>query len=198
MTGPTVLSARSRSAVAWKNGGGITREVAAYPPGSDMESFLWRLSIAEVNQPGPFSRYDGVDRTLAVLRGKLELLFGAGSASAILDADAEPLPFSGDEPVFGVPLGGPVMDLNAMVRRGRFHAATRAAQAGDRLGAPGSTTIFVALQPVIMACLGRDWSLSPLDAFSFAGDEARVAQSGGEGTAGYVVDFATVGARMQE
>ncbi|MDB5497193.1 MAG: HutD, partial [Phenylobacterium sp.] len=30
-----VLAAADRQAVPWKNGGGVTREIAAYPTGSD-------------------------------------------------------------------------------------------------------------------------------------------------------------------
>ena len=37
----------------WRNGGGVTREVAVDGPGA--QDFEWRISIADVNEPGPFS-----------------------------------------------------------------------------------------------------------------------------------------------
>lgn len=32
--------------------------------------FIWRISMARVEQPGPFSAFPGVDRVLAVLEGE--------------------------------------------------------------------------------------------------------------------------------
>ena len=50
----------------WKNGGGTTRELIAWP---DAEHWVWRMSVAEVAQSGPFSRFEGVQRWFAVLGG---------------------------------------------------------------------------------------------------------------------------------
>ena len=57
-------------ATPWKNGGGVTRQIAIDPPGSGLDDFGWRLSTAEVAQDGPFSRFDGVDRQLHILAGE--------------------------------------------------------------------------------------------------------------------------------
>lgn len=110
-----VLPAADRVAVPWKNGGGITREVAVWPPGADFETFHWRVSMAEVREAGPFSMFPGVDRTLAVLRGRLRLtlkdeIVELGSGDA-------PYSFPGDVPCHGQPMEGPVTDLNVMTRR---------------------------------------------------------------------------------
>ena len=51
----------------WRNGGGVTRELAAWPAGS--ADWTWRISVAEVATSGPFSRFDGVQRWFAVLGG---------------------------------------------------------------------------------------------------------------------------------
>jgi hypothetical protein len=50
----------------WKNGGGTTRELLAWPrpPAGGCE-----LSVAEVAADGPFSRFEGVQRWFAVLQG---------------------------------------------------------------------------------------------------------------------------------
>ena len=41
----------------WRNGGGVTRELAAL--GGAGGDLLWRLSIATVNADGPFSTFNG-------------------------------------------------------------------------------------------------------------------------------------------
>lgn len=51
--------------VPWRNGRGTTREVH--------RDDRWRLSIATIGGPGPFSVFPGVDRTFVVARGRLDL-----------------------------------------------------------------------------------------------------------------------------
>ena len=34
----------------WKNGGGVTREIAAYPHGAGFDTFIWRVSLADVTR----------------------------------------------------------------------------------------------------------------------------------------------------
>ena len=104
----------------WKNGGGVTREVAVSPPGAGMNDFVWRVSLAEVTEPGSFSRFDGVKRHLTVLRGRLRLDFVDRSHEL---GPLDSLEFDGDVPVFGTPLE-PVLDLNVMPR-GSVSAAVR-------------------------------------------------------------------------
>ena len=55
--------------VPWKNGGGVTREIVCYPAGADIQSFEWRMSIAEVARDGPFSDFSGIDRVITLLSG---------------------------------------------------------------------------------------------------------------------------------
>ncbi|MCZ8375682.1 MAG: HutD family protein [Beijerinckiaceae bacterium] len=101
----------------WKNGGGETIEILAYPDGADLASFDWRISMARVASDGPFSRFDGIDRTLSVLEGgRLVLDFGTGRT--VLDPLAAPFPFAGDAAVSGAVPDGPILDLNVMTRRG--------------------------------------------------------------------------------
>lgn len=89
--------------------------IAAGPEGADIAGFDWRLSMAEVSAAGPFSRFPGVDRSLAVLAG--ELLLDICGDMLRLGPDSAPAGFPGDVPVVGRPVGGTVIDLNLMVRR---------------------------------------------------------------------------------
>jgi environmental stress-induced protein Ves len=116
-----LLRAAHRAAIAWKNGGGMTREVAAYPPGAGMDDFGWRVSIADVAASGVFSCFEGVDRILTILEGRLSLRFAKEERVVTLGA-GQPFAFPGDDPVDGAPVGGPVRDLNVMVRRGAWRA----------------------------------------------------------------------------
>lgn len=137
-----VIRARDCPPVAWKNGGGTTQEIAVFPPGADMDGFLWRLSMARVKVAGAFSTFAGIDRTLAVLEGRL--LLDGGDWQADLTPGSAPLPFAGDQPVTGQPVGGSVLDLNAMARRGRYAIAMDRLEKGDTAQAGA---FVIALEP---------------------------------------------------
>lgn len=139
-----IMRAADCPEVPWKNGGGTTREIAVFPPGAGMEDFLWRLSMAKVEVTAPFSSFPGIDRTLAVISGTLQL---AGPAvDVVLDAGSPPFPFNGGSAVAGGPLDGPVLDFNAMARRQRFSCVMRRLEAGDTADCAG-TAFLLALEP---------------------------------------------------
>lgn len=102
---------------AWKNGGGVTREVAASPEGSDMADFDWRVSIADVESAGPFSRFPGVDRVITLLEGGSMILESEGEDTLL--ATHVPHLFPGEASVACRLPDGPTRDLNLMTRRGR-------------------------------------------------------------------------------
>lgn len=100
----------------WKNGGGITRQLLAVPAHAGIDDFLLRLSVAEVDSDGPFSRFDGIDRSLAIVAGAgLQLLDEHGGQ--VLNRDSEPLAFAGEQAISSRRLDGAVRDVNIMTRR---------------------------------------------------------------------------------
>jgi len=101
---------------AWKNGGGRTTELAVHPAAADFAHFAWRASVADVAKDGPFSVFDGIDRTLVLLRGAGVRLTAEG-ASLEIRAPFEPVTFSGDVAYECGLYDGPVQDFNLMVRR---------------------------------------------------------------------------------
>ena len=117
-----ILRSHDRRATPWKNGGGATREIAAYPPGAGLDDFDWRVSMATVSVGGPFSLFPGVDRILMVLEGRLTLRFADGS-TLDLSPDSPAARFLGDVAVVADTPARPVTDLNVMTRRGRFRVA---------------------------------------------------------------------------
>ncbi len=130
----------------WKNGGGVTREIVA---ALDADGELaWRVSIATIDRPGPFSRLARIDRTIAVLDGAGIVLSGPDGEVQLTPGDL-PYRFAGETEIAAALLAGPTRDLNAMTRRGRFrHRMTRLDMAaGDTLGAETEHCVLVLAAP---------------------------------------------------
>ncbi len=119
MTLHRLLTPADYRRMPWKNGGGMTTEIAAWPAGAAPDAFDWRVSIADVANDGPFSRFAGFDRTIVLMAGGGMQLAGEGRV-AMLTEPFEPYAFSGDDRVDCTLLGGPVCDFNLIVRRGRL------------------------------------------------------------------------------
>ena len=164
-----ILRAAERRSVPWKNGGGLTREVAAHPAGSDLDNFDWRVSVAEVRRGGAFSCFAGVERHMAVIAGCLELSI-SGRDAVRLSVEAPPLSFPGEVPVYAEPGAEPATDLNVMTRRGRFVATMTRCSAAvvTEVGLEADTTLLLALAQLTLRVPGVDAQLSALDAARFS------------------------------
>ncbi len=107
----------------WKNGGGTTRDIVVSPPGASLDDFDWRLSLAQVDRDGPFSRFDNVDRTLVLLDGAMALHERDARIDLVRN---EPFAFAGERAIEAKVGTGSTLDFNVMTRRGRArHAARR-------------------------------------------------------------------------
>ncbi|MGW4568545.1 HutD/Ves family protein [Streptomyces sp. NPDC004561] len=149
-----VLRAQERTPAPWKNGGGVTSEVAAHPEGAGTGDFVWRVSIADVAKSGPFSVFEGVDRIITVVDGPGMSLTVDG-VPHVMAAPFEPFTFSGDSDTKCELLGGPIVDFNVMVRRA--DAAARVRIVRDRVAVrpeAGTRVLAVVLQG--SAALGRE------------------------------------------
>jgi environmental stress-induced protein Ves len=100
--------------VPWRNGGGVTRELAV---SSTHGEWHWRMSVAEVDASGPFSRFDGTDRWFAVLEGEGVQLDVQGEAHCITRNSA-PFYFDGGATTHCTLVDGRTQDFNLIVRRG--------------------------------------------------------------------------------
>ena len=160
-----VLRAADRIATPWKNGGGVTREVVAFPPGAAMDAFEWRISLAEIAADGPFSVFPGVDRVLTVIEGQ-GLMLDVGGRLLVLDAASPPLDFAGDAKVSARLTDGPIRDLNLMVRRGVWRARTRrlTVAGAAEVAAKGAATLVLVLDALRIARPGGVIDLAPMDA----------------------------------
>ena len=91
----------------WKNGGGETTEIIAFPEGSGLDEFDWRISMARVAADGPFSVFPGIDRTLCLIEGEGLALTMAGKPEVLLTHASPPFAFPGDVPVASRLVEGP-------------------------------------------------------------------------------------------
>ncbi len=115
MSGVRVMRCAEHRRMRWANGGGWTTEVVAWP---DPEAWVWRLSLADVATDGPFSRFPGIDRTIALIGGAGFALTIDGRPEHVIDRPLRPFHFDGGAVTSCRLLDGPVQDLNLMVRRG--------------------------------------------------------------------------------
>ncbi|MBT2440102.1 HutD family protein [Streptomyces sp. ISL-36] len=143
---PRILRAEERTPAPWKNGGGVTSEVAAHPEGAALDDFAWRVSVADVAHGGPFSAFEGVERIITVVEGPGMALTVDG-VSHVMDAAYEPFSFSGDAATGCELLDGPIVDFNVMVRRSRMKAHVRFERAATSVRAsPGTRVLAVVLE----------------------------------------------------
>ncbi|AUG81328.1 hypothetical protein CFP65_6683 [Kitasatospora sp. MMS16-BH015] len=141
-----VLRAASRAATPWLNGGGVTREVAGHPEGAGLAEFDWRVSLADVAQGGPFSRFEGIDRVITVVRGEGMALTVGGTPHELCKPYL-PFAFDGGAETDCRLLGGPVVDFNVMTRRGRATAEVELADFQRDVAVPaGAVVLLVCLQ----------------------------------------------------
>jgi environmental stress-induced protein Ves len=120
-----IIRATDWTTTPWKNGGGSTTEIAAEPAGASLDTFDWRISMAQIAADGPFSEFPGIDRTLSVVKGTgLSLTIG-DNAPVILDRRSGAISFAGELATSAHLTSGATTDLNVMTRRQRFSHRVR-------------------------------------------------------------------------
>ena len=123
MTAPalTVLDPASYRRTPWKNGGGVTIDIAgAHRPGADpagWEGMIWRFGRTRIERPGPFSDLAGYDRILAVIEGRGLLLHPSGRAPLDVRQPFRPVRFAGEWAIASELTEGPVGVLNLLADR---------------------------------------------------------------------------------
>ncbi len=161
----------------WKNGGGETIEMMVSPAGASFDTFDWRVSMAYVGEPGTFSLFPNIDRTLSVIAGTgISLTFHGGEFISI-DRQSEPFKFSGDLKVDSALIDGPIYDLNVMTRRQRCrHRVSRYPLASPtRLEWQGDAGIVVAIGSGIdIQAEEHAVTLAQKDALVFGPEDPRI------------------------
>lgn len=137
----TIVDAYSLPAVPWKNGGGLTRNLAIWPPDAQFDDFSWRVSVAEVQRSGGFSLFPGVDRTIILLSGGM-ILTGKNGPPHPLTAPFQPYSMPGEDSITARLLNGESRDLNVMVRRSAARASVKVWDRDDELAHDAETAVF--------------------------------------------------------
>ncbi|MGN6317835.1 HutD/Ves family protein [Trinickia sp.] len=119
----------------WRNGGGITRPLAA-------RNGEWRVSLASIEQAGPYSRFKDMQRISVVVSGE-------GITLRHEDTTVELSPFipaayDGDREWSACLRKGGAQAVNVMARKDRYQAAIRFVAAPMVVPA-GSTVVIVAI-----------------------------------------------------
>ena len=97
----------------WANGRGTSFEIAS--DRNEAGEWSWRLAMAPVNEDGPFSRIECVNRFLAVVQGNGMLLTVDRKKLQCLPMQV--VRFRGDAITEAALTDGPIMDINLMIRR---------------------------------------------------------------------------------
>jgi uncharacterized protein len=99
---------------SWRNGGGVTFEIAREPAAAT--EFSWRLSLARIDRDGLFSDFSGYHRALTLVSGAGCRLSGVDARPRELTEPGTTVLFPGRAAVTCELLGGACFDLNLMVR----------------------------------------------------------------------------------
>jgi len=97
----------------WANGRGTSYEIASDRNGSG--EWAWRLAMAPVNEDGPFSRIECVNRFLTVVEGSGMLL--SVDRKKLQCLPMQVVRFRGDAITDAALTDGPITDINLMIRR---------------------------------------------------------------------------------
>lgn len=159
----TILRASDYKTMPWKNGGGVTVEIAIHSPSASVDAFDWRISMATVAQDGPFSSFPGIDRTLAIIEGNGMALAIAGHDPVPLTMKSTPLPFAADVPVDATLMDGAIIDLNVMTRRSSFAHSVQRLSGSYSAEAGAGTRLILTLDPMVVSINNDTARLERLD-----------------------------------
>jgi len=144
--GMRLLQPEDYRRMPWKNGLGITTEIAVSPmdAGLEAKSFDWRVSIANVEKDCRFSRFPGYDRSIMLIEGAgMELSFDSCPSQRI-DQPQKPYRFKGESQTYCHLLDGLVRDFNVMSARGKFkHVCKVLTSTGSIHWKPNSETLLI-------------------------------------------------------
>ncbi len=157
------ISADQVTPQRWKNNGGWTRELLAWPHSND---WALRISVADIEADGPFSAFEGVQRWFGVLAGH-----GVRLWDYELCVGDDLLSFDGALAPDCELIKGPTRDFNVMHQRAR--GRLRVFRAEQAWVAEGQLVALFSVGGGLLCHGGRDTLLAPL---SLAWCEAPAAQ----------------------
>jgi environmental stress-induced protein Ves len=172
----TRLDAARYRRTPWKNGGGVTVDIAGawvsgVAPGA-WEGVIWRFGRTRIERPGPFSDLSGFDRLLAVVEGQGLVLHCAGAPALDVRARFQPVRFPGEWRIESELEDGPVAVVNLIADRRRAAIDLRfAAGIAPLTFEPGTLVLYAAAGTATVELSGDSIELAPADAVQVESDE---------------------------
>jgi environmental stress-induced protein Ves len=140
----TIVPVAAARPQPWPNGGGVTRELLAWPAAGDCRL---RLSVADVHRGTPLTRFPGHERWLAVLDGEGVMLRVPGTRHRVT-RHGEPLRFDANLPLACRHTRGAMRTFEAIAAPG---AAALCRVHGDlafATGGPALLAVYAHASPV--------------------------------------------------
>ena len=149
----TSLSPAGYRRVPWKNGGGVTVDIA-------FDGEIWRFSRTPITTAGPFSDYSGYDRLQVLVAGN-GLVLETPDGEIDLRRPFQPVRFTGETPITSRLEAGPVEVVNLLGERARVRLDLAVMAAGDteRLG-PGLHFAYCPAGQAVLRLSGKDHELA--------------------------------------
>jgi environmental stress-induced protein Ves len=146
----TRVRAASYRRTPWKNGGGVTIDIAdEYAPGAEpggWAGMIWRFGRTRIERSGPFSDLSGNDRILAVVAGTGLVLRPEGQPPLDVREPFRPVRFPGEWAIESELEEGPVEVLNLIGARAKVAIDLTFVAAGGRV--PLGSGVWVLYAPV--------------------------------------------------
>lgn len=174
----TPLPSESFRRTPWKNGGGVTIDIAdtyreGVAPGS-WEGMIWRFGRTSIVAPGPFSDLTGYERLQLVIAGS-GLVLETPAGEIDLRSPFNPVRYDGGTPIVSRLENGPVEVLNLIADRALCEIELIVATTGqDALLGAGSHVIYAPESAFTGSCDGKPVRIEPGHALLV---EARIAVS---------------------
>ena len=157
--------------VAWRNGGGVTREVARQ---ASVDSPGWRVSMAELERPGPFSVMAGLKRHFTVVGTHPVTLILPDQRTKLVPRQS--VVFDGDTAVECLLPEGASRALNLMYNPLQWQARVAWLTQGEPLQRhPGAETLVVAVGGTAWMSSRPAQSLNDCDLCYWPGQEPLLA-----------------------
>ena len=151
----STLDPASYRRTPWKNGGGVTVDIAdEYAAGAEpggWTGMVWRLGRTRIETPAPFSDLSGNDRIISVIGGRGLVLNPEGRAALDVRQPFRPVRFPGEWAITSALEDGPVDVVNVMADRSKVAIGLSFVTAAEALPlAPG---LWVLYAPTTAAAL---------------------------------------------
>ena len=143
----TELAPRDYRRTPWKNGGGVTIDIAE-------QDNAWRFGRTPITAPGPFSDYSGFDRAQVLVSGN-GLVLQTPDGEIDVRTPFKPVRFAGETAITSRLENGPVEVVNLIGNRATVRIDLQVLHAGAAIGRSAGTHILYAADGAAALAIDR-------------------------------------------